>query len=121
MRPRRGGLGKSFTAGPRPGSPLLAFAECCHLRACVGHAASPPVCLRLVTAENSKGEKDTFKHFDDKSGKSIVDVYNFILDSGAKTLVKCSDWSDTMPYVDKLTVGMQSKELRYFINNEAYD
>ena len=70
---------------------------------------------------NSEVLKYRKEHEADKSGKSFVDVHNFILDSGAKSFVKCSDWSDTMPYVDKLTVGINSKELRYFINNEAYD
>ena len=69
---------------------------------------------------NSEVLKYKKEHEADKSGKSFVDVHNFILDSGAKSYVKCSDWSDTMPYVDKLTVGITSKELRYFINNEAY-
>ena len=60
------------------------------------------------------------KHAADKSGKSFIDTHDFILDSGAKSHVSCSDWHDTMPWVDKLTVSIISKELRFFINNEAY-
>ena len=70
-------------------------------------------------SEILKNEKQ--EHPADKSGRSFVNIHHFILDSGAKANVKCSDWHDSMQYVDKLTVGITSKELRYFINKEAYD
>ena len=55
-----------------------------------------------------------------KTGKSIVDRHDFYFDSGGLVLVKCSDWSEEMHSADKLTVGILTKQLRDFIQNEAY-
>ena len=60
------------------------------------------------------------KHELDKTGKSIVERHDFMLESGGLVLVKCSDWSEEMHSADKLTVGILSKQLLDFIENEAY-
>ena len=69
------------------------------------------------TSENYNYKK---KHNADKTGKSIVDRHDFYFDSGGLVLVKCSDWSEEMHSADKLTVGILTKQLRDFIQNEAY-
>jgi len=60
------------------------------------------------------------KHELDKTGKSVVERHDFMLESGGLVLVKCSDWSEEMHSADKLTVGILSKQLLDFIQNEAY-
>ena len=60
------------------------------------------------------------KHSFDKTGKSIVERHDFTLESGGIALVKCNDWSEKMPYGDKLSVGIMSKQLSDFLRNEAY-
>ena len=70
---------------------------------------------------NSEVRKFKRKHDADKSGKSIVDRYDIEIDSGGMVIIKCSDWSDEMPSVDKLTVGIISEELLDFVENEAYN
>ena len=60
------------------------------------------------------------KHELDKTGKSVVERHDFMLESGGLVLVKCSDWSEEMHSADKLTVGILSKQLLDFIENEAY-
>ena len=69
------------------------------------------------TSENYNYKK---KHDADKTGKSVVDRHDFILESGGLVLVKCSDWSEEMHSGDKLTVGILSQELLDFVQNEAY-
>ena len=68
------------------------------------------------TSENYNYKK---KHNADKTGKSVVDRHDFYLESGGMVLVKCSDWSEEMSSADKLTVGILTKQLRDFIQNEA--
>ena len=59
------------------------------------------------------------KHDYDKSGKSKVSYVSFILESG-EIDVACMDWSDEMEFGDRLTVGLETKEFRNFMENEAY-
>ena len=61
------------------------------------------------------------KHDYDKSGMSKVSYVTFILESGGEIDVACTDWSDEMEFIDKLIVGLETKEFRSFMENEAYD
>ena len=69
---------------------------------------------------NSVDKNYKQKHSFDKTGKSIVERHDFKLESGGLVIVKCSDWSEEMHPADKLTVGIISKQLQDFLNNEAY-
>ena len=66
-----------------------------------------------------KAKKKTTSHDYDKSGKSKVSYVSFILESG-EIDVACLDWSDEMKFEDRLTVGLETKEFRNFMENEAY-
>jgi hypothetical protein len=59
-------------------------------------------------------------HEGDISGKSIDKAKHYKLQNGDSLRVSCTDWSDKMKFIDKLKVGMYSKEQMYWINNEAY-
>ena len=59
------------------------------------------------------------KHDYDKSGKSKVSYVSFIFESG-EIDVACLDWSEEMKFEDRLTVGLETKEFRSFMQNEAY-
>ena len=54
------------------------------------------------------------KHGVDKSGKSIVEVTEFIVNDGSVE-VECFDWSKKVEYTDKLMVNIKSDEFIKFM------
>jgi hypothetical protein len=64
--------------------------------------------------EKSLGEKnfkkDTYKHFDDKSGKSVATVYYLNLDGG-HLKIEYMDWSKKMKWSDNVNVTINTIEV----------
>ena len=64
--------------------------------------------------EKSLGEKnfkkDTYKHFDDKSGKSVATVYYLNLDGG-HIKIEYMDWSKKMKWSDNVNVTLNTIEV----------
>tara|TARA_Y100000590_G_scaffold140523_1_gene161221 strand:- start:345 stop:917 length:573 start_codon:yes stop_codon:yes gene_type:complete len=61
--------------------------------------------------EKAKKTNESGKHDADASGKSTVDSTFFDFVSGDYVSVACYDWSNEVPYLDKLVVSVTSKEL----------
>ena len=61
------------------------------------------------------------KHVADKSGKSTTDNTQYNYKDGGHTRVVCSDWSEEMNYLDKLSVSIVTREFEDWIREEAYD
>ena len=62
------------------------------------------------TFENLKGKETTFKHFDDKSGKSIVTAYFFHVNNGTIS-IKYTDWSNKVKWSDNVSVEALTTEV----------
>ena len=73
-----------------------------------------------IVFKNAKKETWTKSHAADKSGKSKTNNAQYNFKSGGHSRVTCSDWSDQMNYVDKLTVSVVTKKFADWIENEAY-
>ena len=67
-----------------------------------------------------KTKKRKSSHPKDKTGKSKVTSVAFWLKSDDIAVVECSDWSEEMNKIDKLSIKMGSKEFINWINNKAY-
>ena len=67
---------------------------------------------------------DFTKHPVDKSGKSLANGIYLDFASGDTVLVECYLWSDTFKkeknYKDHISISIETKESRDFIQNEAY-
>ena len=67
----------------------------------------------------------TYVHDADPTGNSKQTVIDFNFDNGGYIRVVCHDWSDKLTterdWTDEFKVYITSKQLEYFINNEAYD
>ena len=70
---------------------------------------------------NAKTTNWKSSHEGDISGESIDKAKQYDLQNGDVLRVSCTDWSDKMSFIDKLKVGMYSKEQIQWINTEAYD
>jgi len=68
--------------------------------------------------KNSKEYSGKVKHHLDKSGKTTVDQNYFQLSSGGSIFIECYDWSEDMPYGDKLSLSIRSVELSDFVEND---
>ena len=55
-------------------------------------------------------KKDTYKHFDDKSGKSIANIYYLDVDGG-HIKIEYMDWSKKMKWSDNVNVTLNSIEV----------
>ena len=55
-------------------------------------------------------KKDTYKHFDDKSGKSVATVYYLNVDGG-HIKVEYMDWSKKMKWADNVNVTINTIEV----------
>ena len=55
-------------------------------------------------------KKDTYKHFDDKSGKSVATVYYLNVDGG-EIKVEYMDWSRKMKWSDNVNVTINTNEV----------
>jgi len=73
-----------------------------------------------VIFKNSEKENYNSSHAADISGKSKTNNTQYDFKSGGHSRVTCTDWSDQMDYVDKLTVSVVTKEFENWIENEAY-
>ena len=58
-------------------------------------------------------------HTFDKTGNSKATYSRLFYHNGVVN-IECYDWSNELPYTDKLLVSVMSSEFRNFINNEAY-
>ena len=65
--------------------------------------------------KNIKGEEQTFKHIDDKSGKSIVTNYSINLYNGSIITVTYTDWSNEVEWVDNVSVDVSTIEVNNWI------
>ena len=61
--------------------------------------------------ENLKGKETTFKHSDDKSGKSIVTMHIFEVNNGAVS-IRYTDWSSEINFSDNIAVEAVTSDLR---------
>ena len=59
-------------------------------------------------------------HTFDKTGNSKA-IYSRLFYQKGLINIECYDWSDKLPYTDKLLVSVMSSEFRNFLNNEAYE
>ena len=64
--------------------------------------------------ENATNEK--FKHSDDNTGKSIVELWLLYLNQGYVT-VRYTDWSDKMKFSDNVDVEIGTKEVEDWLRN----
>jgi len=55
-------------------------------------------------------KKDTYKHFDDKSGKSIATIYYLDVDGG-HVKIEYMDWSKKMKWSDNVNVTVNTIEV----------
>ena len=76
--------------------------------------------LSSVFKDAYKNETKTSIHPWDKSGKSKYTDAQFILQSGDGVRVVCYDWGAKIKMFDTLNVDMSTKEIIYFLDNEAY-
>jgi len=70
--------------------------------------------------KDAKIEYDKSSHDYDKSGKSIVTSVEYWFESGDVAVIECTDWSNEIGIVDKLSIKIGTKEFVDWINNEAY-
>ena len=75
---------------------------------------------------NTTKDIDNFtKHPVDKSGKSLANGIYLDFASGDTVSAECYFWSDTFKkeknYKDHISISIETKESRDFIDNEAYD
>ena len=69
------------------------------------------------TFKNIKIKKKTFKHFDDKSGKSIVKMYSFEMSKG-EINIKYTNWSKNVKWTDNISVSINTTEaIKWMRNN----
>ncbi len=68
---------------------------------------------------NTKKRDQDSKHFADKSGKSFVFQTIFDFPNGYSLVVECYDWEGELEkeYMDKLVVGISSKEFIDFVDS----
>ena len=59
---------------------------------------------------NLEFKKNTYKHFDDKSGKSIGTVYFLNINNGSLD-VDYINWSKKMNYTDNVSVSLNTNEV----------
>jgi len=57
----------------------------------------------------------------DADPDSLVKTKQYMLQNGDIVRVTCVDWSVKKGFIDKLKVGLHSKELMQWIENEAYE
>ena len=76
--------------------------------------------LSSIFKDAYKNETKTRIHPADKSGKSKFTDAQFILQSGGGVRVVCYDWGAKTKVLDTLNVDMSTKEIIYFLDNEAY-
>ena len=71
--------------------------------------------------ENSLGEKNfkkhTFKHLDDKSGKSVGTIY-YLYVEGGDISVEYMDWSKKVKWSDNISVSINTKEATDWIKGD---
>ena len=65
---------------------------------------------------NKKFKKRTFKHFDDKSGKSIVTMYFIDFDNGGID-IKYTNWSKNVTWTDHVSVNINTREAINWMKN----
>ena len=73
-----------------------------------------------IIFKNSQKEDYQTDHAADISGNSKTDNSQYTFKSGGHSRVTCTDWSDNMEYIDKLTVSVVTKEFENWIEFEAY-
>ena len=76
--------------------------------------------LSSIFKDAYKNETKTRIHPADKSGKSKFTDAQFILQSGDGVRVVCYDWGAKTKVLDTLNVDMSTKEIIYFLDNEAF-
>ena len=64
------------------------------------------------------GEKR--KHPQDKTGKSYTTDYEMYFKDNSYISISCYDWSEDIGLIDHLRVTVTSKQMYYFLLNEAY-
>ena len=59
-------------------------------------------------------------HIDDKSGDSISTKIYYVFKSGGKIDLTFMNWSDKMRYADSVSISIETKEVRDWINNDYF-
>ena len=65
---------------------------------------------------NKKFQKKTFKHGDDKSGKSIVTMYSIRLNDG-EINIGYTNWSEKVKWTDHVAVSVSTSEVINWTKN----
>ena len=60
------------------------------------------------------------KHQADKTGKSLVEAYEFKFNDKSEIRIACTDFSENVTYNDYLMIAINSKKFMQFINNDAW-
>tara|TARA_B100001057_G_C22802768_1_gene932193 strand:- start:392 stop:988 length:597 start_codon:yes stop_codon:yes gene_type:complete len=72
--------------------------------------------LKNTFSNFNSPKKEKFKHPDDQTGKSIVDLIFLKLDKGYIT-VRYTDWSDNMTYSDNIDVEIGTTEVEKWLRS----
>ena len=64
-----------------------------------------------------KGDRYTYNHAHDKSGKSKVTAFNYKFDSNDTIYVSCADWSEEIKISDALRITLGSGTFQIWMNN----
>ena len=67
--------------------------------------------------ENLKGKESSFKHTDDKSGKSIVTTLLFEVDNGTVS-IHYTDWSEEVKFHDNVSVEAVTTDVKNWIRSD---
>ena len=69
------------------------------------------------TFENLKGKEYSYKHTDDKSGKSIVTSHEFEVDNGSVS-IRYTDWSEEVKFHDNVAVEAVTTDLINWLRSD---
>tara|TARA_B100001245_G_C22753703_1_gene364871 strand:- start:175 stop:774 length:600 start_codon:yes stop_codon:yes gene_type:complete len=64
-----------------------------------------------------KGDRYTYNHAHDKSGKSKVTAFNYKFDSNDTIYVSCADWSEKTKISDALRISLSAGTFEIWMNN----
>ena len=64
-----------------------------------------------------KGDRYTYNHAHDKSGKSKVTAFNYKFDSNDIVYVSCADWSEEIKIADALRITLGSATFNIWMDN----
>ena len=73
--------------------------------------------LDVLFKSTIKGDRYTYNHAHDKSGKSKVTAFNYKFDSNDTIYVSCADWSEKTKISDALRITLSEGTFEIWMNN----